>query len=342
MLEQANKVGEAGVMMGAATAVRRVSLFFMLVIALIFGLDAMIGFGLRHIETGPYGASNKIMQGQVNAQILISGSSRALSHYDPRIIQAETGRSAFNLGRNGSQTDMQLAVLRAYLEHNRKPEMVLHNLDSFSFEATRRVYNPGQYVPYLYENALYQPLQEIDSNTFRRRYLPVYGYVVDDMSFSWMLGLGRLFGWNPAEDHFQGFNPRPAEWTDEFQRFKVANPKGVSWPIDPEGVRDVEALLRMCQEKNIKLVLVYSPEFLEMQKMTQNREQVFDKFRDFATRYRVPLWDYSDWKYAASTQYFQNSQHLNAAGATVFSQDVAHRLQGGFEMQAEGSMRSAK
>ena len=342
MLEQANKVGEAGGMLGTAGAVRRVSLFFVLVIALIFGLDAMISFGLRHVETGPYGASNKIMQGQVNAQIVISGSSRSLSHYDPRIIQAETGRSAFNLGRNGSQTDMQLAVLRAYLEHNRKPEMVLHNLDSFSFEATRRVYNPGQYVPYLYESALYQPLQAIDPNTFRRRYLPVYGYVVDDMSFSWMLGLARLFGWNPAEDHFQGFNPRPAEWTDEFQRFKVANPQGVRWPIDPEGVRDVEALLRMCQEKNIKLVLVYSPEFLEMQKMTQNREEVFDKFRGLATRYQVPFWDYSDWKYAASTQYFQNSQHLNAEGARVFSQDVAYRLQGGFAMQAEGSMRSAK
>ena len=316
------------VVRGSLAAVTRIACFFGMIAALTFGLNAMITYGLRHMTTGEWGVSNRMMQGKVNAQVVITGSSRALSHYDPRIIQATTGRTAFNLGRNGSQTDMQVAVFRAYLEHNRKPEVVLHNLDSFSFEATRQVYNPGQYVPYLYDEELYKPLLQFDRNVWRSRYLPLYGYVVDDMSFSWILGLAELVGWSPREDFFLGFNPRSKPWTDEFQRFKDGNPDGVRWPIDLEGRQCMVDLARLCRQSGIQLILVYSPEYIEMQKLTKNRAEVFGDFHDLAARYHFPLWDYSDWKYAGDTQYFQNSQHLNAKGAELFSEDVANRLNG--------------
>src|SRR5947208_4199998 len=105
---------EESVVPSSLAAIRRIMCFFGMVTALVFGLNAMITSGLQHIKTSTYGISNRIMQGKVNAQIVITGSSRAASHYDPRIIEASIGRSAFNLGRNGSQTDMQLAVFRAY------------------------------------------------------------------------------------------------------------------------------------------------------------------------------------------------------------------------------------
>ena len=142
---------------GGVYLVGRLACFFGMLTVLVFGLNAVITSGLRQVKTSQFGVSNKIMQGEVNAQIVVTGSSRALSHYDPRFIQAYTGRSAFNLGRNGSQTDMQIAVLRAYLEHNRKPEIVIHNLDGFAFVTTREVYDPAQYVPYLYDKRLIVP-----------------------------------------------------------------------------------------------------------------------------------------------------------------------------------------
>ena len=77
----------------------------------------------------------------------------------------------------------------------------------------------------------------------------------------------------------------------------------------------MEDLVRLCQQRGIQLIFVYSPEYIEMQKLTRNRGEVFDGFRELANRYNFPLWDYSDWKYAGDTTYFQNSQHLNAEGA---------------------------
>jgi hypothetical protein len=221
---------------------------------------------------------------------------------------------------------MQVAVLKAYLEHNRKPRVVIHNLDAFTFQTTREVYAPAQYVPYLYDKELYQALRRINPNTWRSRFLPLYGYVVEDMNFSWVGGLTAFWGWSPREDFFRGFNPRSALWTGDFDRFKATHPNGVRWEVEPEGIRLVEGLIRLCAESGIRSIFVYSPEYAEMQKLTDNRAEIFGYFRELAGRARVPLWDYSDWAHGGETGYFTNSQHLNAAGAEAFSTDLANRL----------------
>jgi hypothetical protein len=309
----------------AARTLRRVGLFFGIIAALICGLDATITAGLRRMPTSIYRVTNLMVEGRINAQIVITGSSRAASHFDPRVIQRITGSTAFNLGRNGSQTDMQLAVLKTYLEHNRPPEIVVHNLDAFTFQTTREIYNPAQYIPYLNENELYQPLCKINRNMWKSRYIPLYGYVAEDMSFAWIQGL-RAFLPPQRENLYDGYDPRETKWTDEFARFKASQREPVRWEIEPAGIRLTEELVRVCRDRNIRLIFVYSPEYSEMQALTGNRQEIFGSFRKIAAGKQVPFWDYSNWQYAANTEYFTNSQHLNATGAEVFSADVALKL----------------
>jgi hypothetical protein len=306
--------------------VLRLLLFFVIIVTLIFAMNAVINIGLRRIKTSDFGAENRMMQGQVNADIVITGSSRALRHYDPRLIQATTGLTAFNLGRNGSQTDVQLTVLKTYLEHNRKPRLVIHNLDAFSFVTTRQVFDPAQYVSYLSDPVLYENMRKINPNIWKSRYLPLYGYVVDDMNFTWVRGLEGFFGIYPRENYFSGFNPEARDWTDDFQKFKATNPHGVNFAIESAGVKDVEQLIQLCQQNGIQLIFVYSPEYSGMQPLTNDRAEIFARFHELADRYHVPLWDYSDWEHSGDQAYFYNSQHLNASGAEAFSFDLAARL----------------
>jgi hypothetical protein len=309
-----------------ALGLLRLGTFAAFMALLVCGFDFAVNRGLQSMDTSIYGVTNRLMQGKINAQVVITGSSRAASHYDPRIISAETRLRAFNLGRNGSQTDMQLAVLETYLKHNRRPLVVVHNLDGFSFETTREVYNAAQYVPYLSDSNLYEPLRRIDPEIWKSRYVPLYGYVAEDMSFAWLLGLKALIGWYPRETLHDGFDPRPISWSDEFERFKAENPHGIRWPVEPEGVRLVNKLAEICRENKSRLVLVYSPEFTGIQSLTLNRKQIFSRFREMAARNQLPLWDYSDWKHAGDTAYFANSEHLNATGAKVFSEELGAAL----------------
>jgi hypothetical protein len=309
-----------------ARALGRIIAFFVLVVALIFLMNALISAGLRQIKTSSYGAWNQVMQGQVNADVIISGSSRATYHYDPRAIEAATGRTAFNIGRAGTQTDVQLAVLKAYLEHNRKPQLVIHNLDAFTFVSSHAIYDPALYVPYLGDKDIYNPLRSIDPELVKSRYIPLYGYVVDDMNFTWIEGLKALAGINPKQDYYLGFSPRPYPWGDDFSNFQTANPNGVSFSIEPSGVDALKGLLQLCHDDGIPLILVYSPEYRGMQQLTNNRAEIFARFRQLADQYQVPLWDYSNWPYDSNQNYFYNSQHLNATGAALFSDELAKRL----------------
>ena len=106
----------------------------------------------------------------------------------------------------------------------------------------------------------------------------------------------------------------------------MSNPDGVRWDIEPEGVRLMKELVEACLTRGVRVVLVYSPEYREMQSLTKNRQAIFEEFHNLSASYGVPLWDYSGWRYAGDTRYFTNSQHMNADGAREFTLDLAARL----------------
>jgi hypothetical protein len=312
---------------GVLHGVGRLACFASLVLLLVILSNALIDSGLRRINTSNFGVWNRIVDGKINADIVISGSSRALTHYDPRIIEERTGHTAFNIGLNGSQTDMQLARLKTYLRHNKRPSLLIHNLDVFSFQTTHGgVYDPGQYVPYLEEPSIFAALAQIDPDVWKARFLPLYGYAAEDLRFNWMLGVLGFFGRNPPEDQFLGFKPRYSAWTEDFERLKAMNPDGVRFESEPDGVKQLEELLTLCKEQGIKVVLVYSPEYREMQTLTTNRAQVFARFNALSDRFGAPVWDYSGSLISTRRENFYNSQHLNADGAMAFSMDLAEKL----------------
>ena len=308
--------------------VLKIAVFFLLVAVIALLLNTMINFGLRRIKVSKFGALNNIISGKVNADIIISGSSRALSHYDPRAIQSATGRSTYNIGMNASQIDFELAILKTYLAHNARPKLVIQNLDLFSFETTKKgeLYDPGYYMPYLDDKNMYDFIRRVQPNAWKCKYIPLYGYAVEDMRFTWAWGLLSCFGIQGREDYYQGFNPRPAVWTEDFERFRAGNLNGVRYAIEPQGVKCLEGLLDLCRQKGIQTILVYSPEYHEMQSLEKNRAEIMSKFREISRQFNVTFWDYSDSPLSKQQRLFNNSQHLNAEGAKAFSIDLARRL----------------
>jgi hypothetical protein len=313
---------------GALSGAVRVTAFLALLGVCMVLLNTLLDSATRRVTTGDIGVWNRIVRGDINAQVLVSGSSRAQTHYDPRLMSRQLGLSAFNIGLNGSQTDMQLARLKTYLRHNHAPRLLIHNLDAFAFQVSHgEVYDPGQYVAYLDEPDLRVALSRVSPDLWKSQYLPLYGYAATDLRLGWLLGLReRLFG--AKSDHLvNGFAPRTNVWTGDFERFRAANTSGVHVAIKPEGVHAVEELLSLCKSQGIQVVLVYSPEYREMQKMTSNREEIFARFDAISRRFGATFIDYSDSPISAHRDYFYNSQHLNATGAEAFTRDLSSRLQ---------------
>lgn len=300
--------------------------FFALCGLVAVGLDWAIDHGFKRITTSNYGVMNRVVAGTINAEVVISGSSRALAHYDPAIIERVAGASAFNLGQDGSHAEEQLAVLRAYFRHNTRPKLVVQNLDMHSLTATAVIPDPTQYLPYLAEPELYGTLVRMNPEVWKWRYIPLYGYAVEDMGRNWVRGILALVGIQPYEDRRNGFGPTDASWNTDFERFKRRNPEGVSFPIDPAGIRALEEIITVCQSNGVGIVLVYSPQYQEMLELVDNRTEVFARFHEIADRFQVPLWDYSQSEICGRKEFFYNSQHLNLHGSEVFTTELANRL----------------
>lgn len=314
-------------------------LFFFLFGAWAFALDSLIDAGIKRIKTSHYGTINRLVSGEINADIVISGSSRALNHYDPLYLEQITDQSAYNLGQDGSHTDIQVTLLKLYLKNNKRPALVIHNLDMHSLQATEVIHDSAPLMPYLYDRDLFAAVKQIDSGAWKWRHLPLYGYATQDVRFDWLIGLGALLGLQPPENTIQGYHAEDQSWNSDFARFKAKHPNGVSYEIEPEGVRALEELISLCRTNDIPLLLVYSPQYHEMLKLVKNREYVFSSLQEIAARNDVPLWDYSKSELCRDTQFFYNSQHLNRRGATLFSRDLAHRLKSGRILVPNGAER---
>ncbi len=314
--------------MSASLIVARLAAFALCAALLAAGLHWTITRTLRSVATSDLGAFNRAMQGRVNADIVVTGSSRAFRHYDPRVLGRELGGTAFNFGLNASQIDVQLGTLKSYLAHNRKPRLVIQNLDIQSFLLTHPgdIFNPSQYVPYLGDPDIRACLAQIEPDLWKWERLPLYAYAVADTSFTWTLGLRKLAGLAPREDCIDGFCPMDRSWTREFEQFKRTHPDGLEIAIEPKAVADLEEIVTHCQQAGIAVVLVYSPQFHEMVALTKNRAKIFSLFHEIAERHHVPFLDYTDSPLSMNRDLFYNAQHLNARGAEIFSEDVAKKL----------------
>jgi hypothetical protein len=296
------------------------------VCALLYLGDFMVHSGIRHLRRGRFGSFNQAADGKVNADIVISGSSRAALHYDPAAIEAETGLSTFNIGHIGAPTIVHAAILRQYLSHNSKPKLIIQNADPGSLISDPEVYEPVQYVPYLDDPGLYGVLGPRYRIIQLGRYLPVYGYVVNDVEGLHYQGLKAILGKEPYEEHRNGFLVRHNGWNQNFAQLRASR-RFFVYPPDPVGIQDMRFLLEQASSRQIPVIVVFSPIYREHLQMTRDLAAVRAKLADVSREGGAEFWDYSDFSPVSdSTDYFVDSTHMSLKGATTFSTALGRRL----------------
>jgi hypothetical protein len=302
-----------------------------LTLALAVGLLACalhlaIYVGIRRVQYGIFGDANRVADGKVNADLLVAGSSRATLQYSPAILSRATGLTTFNLGRVGSQKSVQTGTLRFYLRRNRPPRLLVENVDISDLNVRDALYDVPQYTPYLYDSGLYEALHRRYPEIWKARYLPLYGYVANDVEFRHYVGLKALFGIQPPQDYQDGYQPYDGKWTGVIAGLK-ANQKEIRYGTDPRGIADFEDFLSEAQSRGIPTILVFSPMYHEHLARVADRAQIMATFAELARRHGAEFWDMSDLApFSGSTSYFLDSLHLNLRGATAFSEVLGQRL----------------
>jgi hypothetical protein len=307
---------------------KKVFVLCLLLVLSLYALSYMIDAGLRKSRNDYFASWNDLYSSKINADLLIMGSSRAAFHISPQIIDSTLSLNSYNLGLSAWHFDMQYARFKMYLQHNCKPKYIILNVDVYGFAKRSDVADYQQFLPYIQDTILQNTIRghKGEFDVYQRN-IPLLKYKnLQNLAFE---GIFTFFDFTNLYDstrNYKGYRGNDYAWNQDFERFKKRYPKGAKYTFSKELKYQFNALLAFCQRENIKVFLVYAPEYFEVQPYYKNKSELINLCTESAKKYQCHFFDYSKDSLCYNRQYFYNSQHLNKRGAELYSENLGERV----------------
>lgn len=299
-------------------------LIFIPVLLFSFGFDYLITKTLRKSKAKNYVVWNDLVQGKINSKILIYGTSRARAHVNSKILEDSLHSSVYNLGIDGYTFKMQYCRHKLVLKNNNVPNYIIQTLDYHMLGDIKNLYQYEQFYPYFNNKIIvndikkYKGLNWFDYNFPIVRYYGSTKEIIDAINI--FLRPSHNIG-----NRYKGFYNMDINWTGEFEKIK-ANKRYINQIIDKESLKLFEDYLKDTQRRNIKLIFVYTPEYIEGQRFVANRDKIMNLYKKISVKYKIPLLDYSSDSICFKKEYFYNAEHLNLKGSNLFTKKLATDL----------------
>lgn len=297
--------------------------FLLPLIVFLFGIEYIISGGLKKTDWNEYKEWNEILSGSINADLIINGSSRPLTAISPAILDSVLNLSSYNLALNGHEFYMENIRYLLYSKYNKPPKIIVQALDLQSLRTSARLPYPDAFLPYLnYE--LIETASEFYNNHFNYfdfnfpAYKYFYKYKIQFIGFCEYFNLKHF-----DYEKYRGFRKLDRPWDGLTEKFIAKNPNGIEIELDSIVIKLFDSFLQDCKRNNINLILVYTPELIEYQNLTNNRLEIISVYKHFANKYDLNFLDYSKDSISLNKSYFYNTQHLNKIGSDVFSRKLS-------------------
>jgi len=257
----------------------------------------------------------KLLEGEINKEVIILGSSRGAMNIMANQLEAQTAKSAYNIAFPGSDVTFHDFILKTLLKFNKKPKIIIFALDS-----------PSELLPTTSINYRFDRLYPLVKYDYINQELINKG----DRNFtSWFLCLSRLNKTNLSlkrnSTKFDNVQPDGSTPLDfENPNFKSDYSLSVgNYEIEDESDEKRKAfksILDQCKSNNIKLIFAFSPNF-------QIYNTAFEKrMRQFETpNSSFFVYDTLNSSYKDASNFYDES-HLNAKGAKIFTSELSNYI----------------
>lgn len=291
---------------------------------LIFAFDALAGIVFPRLVANAKGGDNwrnNYICEKADEDILIYGSSRAIHHYNPLIIEDSLGMTCYNCGQNGNGIILNYGRFEMIRQHH-EPKVVIYDVlpgfdltaenDNHKFLGWLKAYYDRDGIPQIFASVDKTETYKMMSNLYRynSRFLQIVSDCVRPLQSK------GINGYRPLEG--------------EMDRMKISKEKatGEEVKFDSLKLHYWDQLMAQCGE--CKLIIVISPIWYGMnpeqyQPLLKMCEENGVTFINFA----------NDPKYVHNYTYFRDGSHMNSRGADEFTRDLMHELKKNKILQAE-------
>jgi hypothetical protein len=309
---------------------KRFLLFLCITLIVFVSINYYVHFLLSKCEVGSIAKVNAVMAHQIEAKAVVWGSSTALVHFNPEIIEKQLQMSCVNLGMNGVPFQQYAGLLEEYIEYAKTTKVLIVSVDVTGFKSRPSLYLGYNWVHQINNDHIYESIKSIDPDlAFKSRYIPLYYLTTYDRRF-----LTRCFSWVYSSSAYEkeldskGFHPENLEWQNKNQEEIINAENGTSYQleIDKQIFSKFAEVMKFAEQKNIKVAIVIPPCYSTFQKRISNRNE-FESLLTSLTSSKVRVFNYLDSQIGSNQNYFYNNLHLNTSGADAFSSLVSQDLQ---------------
>lgn len=301
----------------------KIAIFAVAAYIFALGIDYVISSGLGNAAGHPYQAWREIRSGNYPADIIIMGTSRALEHYDPYVIDSITGLQSYNLGMGGYSVNIELMKYRYYRHYNPQPRYIIYDVDKIllTIDTAVHQHQSEQFLPLFYDGAIRKDLMDV-GYSWTDAYIPMARY----WGFQTYAKRGLLEYFNLKHycdyPSYKGHIPDPDEWDPSRLHIKDS----VQMRVDKEAMEMFEAFVRECQDENVQLIFVTSPVYYTYVDMSPEMDRYILWFDSIAQANNIPYLNYmNDPMYQDST-IFNAGVHLTPEGTKIWSEILSNDL----------------
>lgn len=294
-----------------------ISCAFLTLYVINLGIDIYVSHQLQKSRDRRYVGWNDIIHRQLNADIVIMGSSRAFVQYDPSILDSILQIKVYNLGIDGSQLNRQIIKYNVYSHYQRKrPRYIIVNIDYCSTLGWSSGYEREQFFPHMLTPYTRNQIKSVEPFCGAELYVPLYRY-------STYKGLFAVLMEQSNDDGLtNGFQGQIREWDG----IAYNDMKTFHFGKNDSTMKMFNEFLAKRQAEDIQVIFCYAPIYIGLTNKVENMQEVYETYESLAQKYDIPILDYTYSDLSQDTTYFYNATHLNKQGAELFSTKLAHDI----------------
>lgn len=289
----------------------KVIAFFVIVAVLDLTWGAIMNKLLRETTKGDWGRRNYVIN-YTHQDVLIFGSSKALRHYNPKIIADSLQMSCYNCGEDGTGILSQVPRIDLILKRY-KPKIIIYdviaNFDLLDMDNTTflRILRP-----FSTDTEMMEAMQSIDTNEGYKCLSNFYRYnssflEIIHQHFSRSTTNVAQFKYAPLDGEMD--YDVPEQFYEEDNQY------------DDVKINYLSKLVDKCKRKNVKLIIVASPWY----KMRDS--SILSPVDDICKKEGVLFLNHLfDDEYRTNKSYFNDAAHLNERGAEKWSAQIASEI----------------
>lgn len=258
------------------------------------------------------GPKIRYLVNDVDADLVLMGTSRCNLHYVPSIIADTLKMSVYNGGIDASSNIYSHYIMLNHILAHHKPKMIGLEVRALDYTCQEDAFNAiSFFAPYVNMNA-YSDSVYRDAGTYNF-YQVSHLYRYNAKAVSNIVGLIV----NRQENEDSGYIPLP----DPVHHPESLEKSTFEFSYDSLKVQYIEKFIRRCQEKEILLFFTMSPYY------TVANPNEYSVLKQIAEENDIPVFDYhSSGLFHDHPDYFKDERHLWDRGARLYSMIFAHDL----------------